>query len=103
MRRTCRPNQGWVYREVMSEENTEQAPQEPDDGKAMGAVRRSDRPDPITGKPLYDPEESEEKAPSSSVAGDTYVSDKGIDQASTEVPPGQPSSTPRREPGLRDL
>lgn len=68
----------------------------------VGATSTSRRDDPITGKPLYD-----EDSPhtSSSVGGDRYRSaqEKGVDEESKRLATGTPSSSRRKEKGLRDL
>lgn len=86
-------------------ENDDVPVSDTDSDTAMGAVRGSDRLDPITGKPLVDPEEAREPNPSSNIAGDAYrhPAEKGIEEESKGPITGQPSSTPRSEPGLRDL
>ena len=71
-------------------------------GGAMGSVRASRRNDPITGKPLYDDDSPET---SSSVGGDRYrkPAEKGVEDDAKRPATGQPTSTPRTEPSLRDL
>lgn len=80
----------------------EHLPAQEPEGEAMGSVRASRRPDPITGKPLY---EDDATGASSNAMGDAYRSpaDRGVEEESKRPATGTPSSTPRREKGLREF
>lgn len=92
----------WLERDPDTGDTDEHLPPQEPQGEAMGSVRASRRPDPITGKPLYD---GDSPQAGGTALGDTHrhASDKGVGEAGKRTAMGRPSSTPRPEKGLRDF